>query len=94
MKKNKTKVFNVRLNENEVWLLESIANSLNTDMSKAIIKSLMLTQSYLMKGNNWKPILTQKQINENNERDVEFKNKYGIDRVDAVEILNLDWLNE
>ena len=91
----KTKQLHVRMTEEEERLLESIANSMNCSLSKAFINSMYLARGYLLKQKEWKPILTQKEINEQKEWEQKMINSIGVNTFEEVkDIINYNWLED
>ena len=93
MKEKKDILFTMKINKREQWLIESLANTYGCNMSQAILKCLIYCQNWLVTKNQWKPILTQKEINDRNEWEQEQINKFGVKSYDEVkEIMSFNWL--
>lgn len=95
MKEKKNILFTMKINKKEQWLIESLANTYGCNMSQAVLKCLMYCQNWLVTKNQWKPIMTQKEINDRNEWEQEQINKFGVNSYDEIkDIINYNWLED
>ena len=95
MKEKKDILFTMKINKREQWLIESLANTYGCNMSQAVLKCLMYCQNWLVTRNQWKPILTQKDINDKNEFEQLMINKIGATNFEEVkDIININWLEK
>lgn len=93
----KDKKICIRISNDELKLLEDIANSFtengkNVSISKAIILSAKCAKGYAIKNKFWRPIKTIQEINEENEKRTAISKRLGINESDLYDLANLDWL--